>query len=477
MLKYFYFIILIFVVYHSTIANQIDIGILESQTVSDQIEVYIRPDFNIQDTETVTAILYTVRWNNPLVSISAQYIYPFFVAPQGTPEEYNGYYYQVFAAVPMIAIAMNANEEYLVSSFTYTNGECANFEIIEDDWTQANNGNVYLEFIGVEITGVIYESDVNFGSKGGFISGNDSIFLGNSTGPLNLSSYHGNILTWQRKINKGDWSDIPGTTGLDTYEETPTGTGSWKYRAKIQYLSCPEVFSDSLELRVVTTLELNLKIYLEGPYASSQMSTLLNSSDLLPLMQPYNIPPWNYDGEESVSDIPNADVVDWILVEIRETEGDASTATSEKTVDIKAGFVLNNGQITDIDGSSKLTLTSAYIDNHFVIIWHRNHLGIISSQPISFLGGIYFYDFTIGAGQVLGGADGYNELESNIWGLVSGDSNGDQVVNSSDKVDSWELHAGIYGYLGADLNLDGQVNNQDKNDNWVKNVGVDSKVP
>ena len=334
-----------------------------------------------------------------------------------------------------------------------------------------------LELVGVEVTGIIYKPDVNFGSTGGIISGNDTISLGNSTGPLNLSLYNGNILTWQRKINNGDWSDILGTTGLDVFEETPTVTGLCKYRVKVQYNSCPEVFSDSLELKVVTTIELNLKIYLEGAYASQQMLTTLNSSGLLPLFQPYNIPPWYYNGGENVSDIPNTEIVDWILVEIRETEGDASSATNEKTVGVKAGFLLNNGQITDINGSSKLTFTSAFIDNHFIIIWHRNHLGIISSQPILVLGGIYFYDFTTGAGKVLGGAAGYIELESNIWGLASGDSNGDQIVNISDKVDSWESFAGIFGYIGGDLNLDGQVNNQDKNDTWFKNVGIESQVP
>ena len=471
MVRYFCLLLLVFFTFNTIFANQIDIGIFESQTVPDQIEIKIRPDFNISDIETVTAILYTVRWDNPSVSISTQYIYPFFVAPQGSPEEYNGYYYLVFAAIPMIAIPMNANEEYLVSAFTYTNGECANFEIIEDEWTQSNNGNVYFEFIGVEVTGIIYEPDVNFGSIGGFISGNDTIYSGNSTGPLNLSSYNGNILTWQRKINNGNWYDVPGTAGLIVFEETPIGTGLRKYRVKIQYNSCPEVFSDSLELKVVATIELNLKIYLEGPYSNPQMSTMLNFSGLLPLLQPYNVSPWYYNGGENVSDIPNADIVDWILVEIRETEGDASTATNEKTVDIKAGFLLNNGQITDITGSGKLTFTSAFIDNHYVIVWHRNHLGIISSQPISFFGSIYFYDFTTGAGKVAGGTAGYVEFENGFWGMAAGDLNADKIININDKVLGWEADAASQGYSGADANLDIQVNNPDKNDLILQNNG------
>ena len=138
--------------------NQIDIGIFKSTSVPKKIEIRIRPDFNISSIQTLTGILYTVRWDDPTISITTQNIFPFFVAPQGSPVLYNGHYYQVFAAVPMIAMAMNANQEYLASSFTFTNGDCSTFEIIEDEWTQANNGNVYLELVGTEVTGIIYQA-------------------------------------------------------------------------------------------------------------------------------------------------------------------------------------------------------------------------------------------------------------------------------------------------------------------------------
>ncbi len=52
------------------------------------------------------------------------------------------------------------------------------------------------------------------------------------------------------------------------------------------------------------------------------MNTSINDRGSIPLSQPYNTPPWNYTGDESVISIPNADVVDWLLLELRETEGD-----------------------------------------------------------------------------------------------------------------------------------------------------------
>ena len=46
------------------------------------------------------------------------------------------------------------------------------------------------------------------------------------------------------------------------------------------------------------------------------MSTTLRDNFLLPLSQPFNVPPWNYNGMESVASIP-PDVVDWVLLELR----------------------------------------------------------------------------------------------------------------------------------------------------------------
>ena len=150
-------------------ANQVDIGIFASTTVSNNIEVRVRPDFNISAIQTLTGILYTVRWDDPTVVITTQYIAPFSVAPQGSPVLYNGYYYQVFAATPMAPVAMNANQEYLISSFNFTNSNCGKFEIIEDAWTQAHNGNVYLELVGLDVTGIIYHPTVQLASIGGTI--------------------------------------------------------------------------------------------------------------------------------------------------------------------------------------------------------------------------------------------------------------------------------------------------------------------
>lgn len=277
---------------HTLFAESIDIGIFESTVTSGQIDIKIRPDFDIAEDETITAILYTIRWNDPLIMISTEFIFPFFIAPQGAPVEHNGYYYQIFAAVPVNSQAMLANEEYIASSFTYTNGECSHFEIIEDDWTLANNGNVYFEFLGEDVTGIIYEPLVEFGSAGGIVEGGGTINLGESTGTLTLSAYVGNINIWQRRLNEGTWSDITLTSGLVNYSETPSSAGLWEYRCAVQEAACPVDYSEAVQVIVLDTIvstwkAIELKgykidiycdgndIHLKGPYLKSLEGELM----------------------------------------------------------------------------------------------------------------------------------------------------------------------------------------------------------
>lgn len=475
-MKKIHLVIFYVTLFSVTQANQIDIGIFEAISPPKKIEVRIRPDFNISSIQTITAILYTVRWDDPSVTISTQYIYPFFVTPQGAPVLNNGYYYQVFASLPMNAVAMNANQEYLISSFTYTNGTCANFEVIENEWTILHNGNVYLELIGLEVTGIIYRANVLLGSIGGNITGSDTTFLGNSTGILTLSGYNGLILNWQRKVNEGSWENIPGTSGVGFHSEIPPVLGNYYYRANIQKATCPATYSEIFHLIVVAAINMNLKVFLEGAFQSAEMSTELNDLGLIPLSQPYSSPPWNYNGTESVMDVP-ANVVDWILIELRESDGDASTATSDKSIKRWAAFIMKDGSIKDIDGQQNLNVVLSLHDNLYIAVFHRNHLQVISVVPLSIVNGICFYNFSSGENQVLGGNLGHKEITPGIWGMIAGDANNDGNIGIADKQVYWNPNAGSKVYLTSDFSMDSQINNKDKSDLWYPNQGFNSQVP
>jgi hypothetical protein len=221
----------------------------------------------------------------------------------------------------------------------------------------------------------------------------------------------------------------------------------------------------------------DLKVMLEGPFVANQMSATLNTSGFLPLSQPYNGAPWNYSGTEAVPFIPNSDICDWILIELRETAGGASTATSSTMISRKAGFLLSNGTIVDSDGASPLRIYAEVTQNLYVVVWHRNHLGIMSANPLIDINGTYSFDFSSSSGNAYLGVLAQKQLATGVWGMIAGDSNSDGLINLNDKVSGWSPNAGKKLYHPGDLNLDTFIDNPDKNDWWYGNTNYQTQVP
>ena len=221
----------------------------------------------------------------------------------------------------------------------------------------------------------------------------------------------------------------------------------------------------------------NLKVFLEGPFNDAEMSNDLLVTDVLPLNQPYNTAPWNYDGSENVTAFPNTNIVDWLLVELRESNGDASTATQDKTIARRAGFLMKDGSIRDLDGISNLQFPVPAYTNLYAVVRHRNHIGVMSALPLLKTTSNYTFDFSTSPDNVVGGLAGYNLLSGTIFGMVSGDGDANGVIEHTDKYNVWSGEAGHTGYLPGDFNLNNQVENNDKNLFWSPNLGKGSMVP
>jgi hypothetical protein len=220
----------------------------------------------------------------------------------------------------------------------------------------------------------------------------------------------------------------------------------------------------------------NLKVFLEGPFNGTQMDNSLAANSQLPLSQPYNDQPWNYQGTESVSLLPNQNIVDWVLIELRETNGDASTATEDKTIALRAGFLLNDGTIKDLDGSNLLEFPVPSYTNLFAVIRHRNHLDVMSALPLSKVNNSFSYDFSTSPDNVIGGLLGYKQLPGGSYGMVSGDGDANGIIEITDKTGIWTQQSGSSGYLQGDFNLNAQADNNDKNLYWSPNLGKASII-
>jgi len=258
-----------------------------------------------------------------------------------------------------------------------------------------------------------------------------------------------------------------------SFDATGLDLGTYTSQLRVNNNSGSGTTLVPVTMNVIDPLQLDLNVMLEGPYSDGSMNSGLGVD--LPLQQPYNAPPWNYGGDETIVDL-SPDFVDWVLVEIRDAVS-ANEATADKVVERQAALLKSNGQIVDASGNAALRFSASINDNLFVVIHHRNHLSIISSNFLSESNGVYPYDFTTGEGQALGGTMGQKDLGSGVWGMISGDGDKSGTIDMGDKSPVWYIEAGTKGYISSDYNLDKESNNVDKNEFLIPNIGKVSQVP
>jgi hypothetical protein len=205
------------------------------------------------------------------------------------------------------------------------------------------------------------------------------------------------------------------------------------------------------------TISVAVKIFLEGSYDpnNNEMTTLLNSTDLIPATSPYD------EDDRTLNSIP-VEITDWVLVQLRSTfNGSAITSRS--------ALLHKDGWIVADDGINSQIEMNASSGNYYVVLKHRNHLAVMSNSTVTFSNPptVTSYDFTIGDGSQFYGTNGAKELEPNVWGMIAGDANGDGKVKyngaANDK-NSILSEVGLItpnnvvnGYSKNDINMDGVV--------------------
>lgn len=291
-------------------------------------------------------------------------------------------------------------------------------------------------------------------------------FLFGGTGPAVQSPFNGPNAEQVLTLNLGPFNnpaqDVEGINFVINYND-----GSWDNNGGNDYF---------IPISPDISRQLQLKAFLEGPFNGITMNTDLTELADFPLSQPFSDAPWNYTGTESVINSP-VNTVDWVLVELRDAS-DASLANSLSMIDRQAAFILNDGQIVALDGSAPLQFSSITVSNGlFVVIWHRNHLPVISANALVENAGLFSWDFTIGSTQAYGGILSQKELAPGLWGMMAADGNADGNIDASDKNPTWSDEAGLKGYYHSDFNLDNHSDNIDKNDFWFPNLGSGSQVP
>ncbi len=203
--------------------------------------------------------------------------------------------------------------------------------------------------------------------------------------------------------------------------------------------------------------------------ASIIMHDLLREQNLIPLSNPYTtMSQFNHTGTESITQSVlnvsgNNAIVDWVLIEFYNANDPTQLLASQ------AALLQRDGDIVDTDGIS--SIESDLQGSYYIAIRHRNHLGIMTLNPITIGETEASIDFTNPTTPTYGNnaqkeLNGLNALwagDADCDGKIVFQGNGSEVNTMFFEVMSdvgnvnYQTNFVCEGYNGGDVNLSGQT--------------------
>ncbi len=221
-------------------------------------------------------------------------------------------------------------------------------------------------------------------------------------------------------------------------------------------------------------VKVSVKMFLKGALEpSGLMRDDLRSNGLLPNIEPYsslaNFKHYGNGGGEVVASSAvfqvtgNNAIVDWVMVELRSENSITTPVTTH------AALLQRDGDVVDMDGVSPLNFLVAN-GKYYVVVRHRNHIGVMTAAPKNLSSQPFFVDFTSPYMPLFGTNACYNN--GTLRALWLGNTNADKKViyqgagNDRDIIffkviqapgnTSFSLDYILLGYLSTDVNLDGK---------------------
>jgi len=145
----------------------------------------------------------------------------------------------------------------------------------------------------------------------------------------------------------------------------------------------------------VPYVRLQTKIFLEGAYNSTLQEMTDSLNPFIPKISPYE------ENPRTIFTIPTG-IVDWVLVELRETPN-GSTLIS------RSALLYKDGGIVGDDGLSNFIELGVDEGEYYIVIKHRNHIAIMSKNKVLLSKtNVTLYDFTTGSNKFYGNGGASN---------------------------------------------------------------------
>ncbi|MEM7366968.1 MAG: dockerin type I domain-containing protein [Bacteroidota bacterium] len=219
-------------------------------------------------------------------------------------------------------------------------------------------------------------------------------------------------------------------------------------------------------------LKLSPKVFLQGAYAvgTGLMNDALRSGNVIPTSEPYTALGFTHvggGGETISSDVLNVTgndaIMDWLFLELR-SKTDSSIVQQTKSV-----LLQRDGDVVDLDGRSPVSFAGLDQDEYYLMLKHRNHLGVRSSGTMTIARIETSHDFSSSLSQAWTKNGVVNasmvDVSGNgtVYALFTGDVTGDQFINATDFQGTSNLISPnqFNVYQVGDLNLDGNLNATD----------------
>lgn len=294
-------------------------------------------------------------------------------------------------------LSLSGNEAGLIAYYNFNEGQaCADNSSIStiNDLTGNYNASVH----NFDLSGLTIDCSSNFtlGTTQEYLLVNDynNSSILNETFPVGTTN-----VTWT-------WTDSENQTSQCMQVITVQDTDG----------SCNEV-------------AIRPKVFLQGALLNPNtgeenwMRDDLRNLGLIPTTSPYD----TTTAEGIVFMLPGQDaIVDWVQVELRDATDNTIVLAQ------KSAFIQRDGDVVDVDGNSPVTIPVMH-DDYFVVIKHRNHLGIMTQNTVSLTNVATTIDFTDATNEITYGINAQTTfgMPTNVVAMWCGNVNADAIVQYS----------------------------------------------